>query len=71
MPSTEPPDPPLSKEDLEQYRRGLANLSPYHVRELYDEIHEECRMVDNRLPSPKAIQRLVQVWRRLWEWSNR
>jgi hypothetical protein len=64
-------DPPLSKEDLEHYSRGLANLSPYHVRKLYNEVHDECRMVGERAPSPKAIQRLVQVWRQLWEWSRR
>ena len=64
-------DLPPSKDDLEQYRRGLANHSRYHVRKLYNEVHDECRVVGDHVPSAKAIQRLVQVWRQLWEWSRR
>jgi len=28
----------------------------------------DCRLVYNRLPSPRKMQTLVQVWKQLWKW---
>ena len=30
---------------------------------VYERAHEGCRMIYDRLPSPKQIQTLVQVWK--------
>jgi hypothetical protein len=38
------------------------------VRRFYDRAHEDCRMIYDRLPSPKQMQTLVQVWKQLWRW---
>jgi hypothetical protein len=60
----------LSAEDLKQLRENLAHLSPSHVQEFYQRAHEDCRMVFNRVPNPKAIQTLVQVWKQLRKWRR-
>ena len=67
-----PPDPRevemLTKENLAERRHNLAHLSIDAVRRFYERAHEDCRMLYDRLPSPKQIQTLVQVWKQLWKW---
>ena len=58
----------LSEEDLTRLRENLARLSPEGVRDFYDRAHEECRLIYTRLPTPRKIQTLVQVWKQLWKW---
>ena len=58
----------LTQKDLDELRYNLAHLSVDAVRRFYDRAHEDCRMVYNRLPSPKQVQTLVQVWKQLWKW---
>jgi hypothetical protein len=58
----------LSEKDLAEIRRNLALLSIDAVRRFYDRAHEDCRMMYGRLPSPKQMQTLVQVWKQLWKW---
>jgi hypothetical protein len=66
------PDPgksdALSEEELKQLRHNLAHLSPDGVRNFYERAFEDCRLIYNRLPSPRKIQTLVQVWKQLWKW---
>jgi hypothetical protein len=58
----------LTQKDLEELRHNLAHLSIDAVRRYYERAHEDCRMIYDRLPSPKQVQTLVQVWRQLWKW---
>ena len=58
----------LSEADLKEIRRNMALLSIDAVRRFYDRAHEDCRMMYGRLPSPKQMQTLVQVWKQLWKW---
>ena len=58
----------LTKENLAELRYNLAHLSLDAVRRFYERAHEDCRLIYDRLPSPKQIQKLVQVWRQLWKW---
>ena len=60
----------LTAEELKQLRENLSGLSPSHVEDFYRTAHEDCRMVFNRVPNPKAIQTLVQVWKQLWKWRG-
>ena len=60
----------LSPEELKQLRENLSRLSPSHVEDFYRTAYEDCRMVFNRVPNPKAIQTLVQVWKQLWKWRR-
>ena len=55
----------FTQKDLDELRYSLAHLSIDAVRRFYDRAHEDCRMVYDRLPSPKQIQTLVQVWKQL------
>jgi hypothetical protein len=68
-PNHEKPDV-LSEEDLKQIRHNLALLSPAGVRDFYQRTFEDCRMVFDRLPSPRNMQTLVQVWKQLWRWRR-
>jgi len=61
----------LSAEEIKQLRYNLAHLSPSGVREFYERAYKDCRLVFERLPSPRKLQTLVQVWRQLWKWRRR
>jgi len=58
----------LSAEELKQLRHDLAHLSPQGVQDFYQRAFEDCRLTYNRLPSPRKMQTLVQVWKQLWKW---
>jgi len=58
----------LSEKDLKELRDSLAHLSMTAVREFYEQAYRDCRLVYTRLPSPKQMQTLVQVWKQLWKW---
>ena len=60
----------LSEEELKQLRYNLAHLSTDGVRQFYERAYEECRLAYDRLPSPRMMQTLVQVWRQLWKWRR-
>lgn len=59
------PDPPLNGEELEKLRKNIAHLGPHNLRVMYEQIYQECRLPSEGLPSPQAIQQLVQVWKQL------
>jgi hypothetical protein len=58
----------LSEKDLRKLRHNLAHLSVTAVRDFYERAYQDCRLVYNRLPSPRQMQTLVQVWKQLWKW---
>jgi len=58
----------LSEEDLKELRHNLAHLSAAAVRDFYERAYRDCRLVYTRLPSPRQMQTLVQVWKQLWKW---
>ena len=58
----------LTEGDLAELRQNLALLSIDAVRRFYERAHQDCRMMYDRLPSPKQMQTLVQVWKQLWKW---
>ena len=58
----------LSEKDLKELRHNLAHLSVTAVRDFYERAYRDCRLVYSRLPTPKQIQTLVQVWKQLWKW---
>jgi hypothetical protein len=41
----------------------LRHLSIDAVRRFYERAHQDCCMIYDRLPSPKRMQTLVQVWK--------
>jgi hypothetical protein len=43
----------FTQKDLDELRHHLAHLSIDAVRRYYERAHEECRMIYDRLPSPK------------------
>jgi hypothetical protein len=60
----------ISEADLKELRRNMALLSIDAVRRFYETAYRDCQMVFGKLPSPKQIQTLVQVWKQLWKWRQ-
>ena len=58
----------LTKENLAELRHNLAHLSLPAVRDYYEQAYRDCRLIYNRLPTPRQMQTLVQVWKQLWKW---
>jgi hypothetical protein len=58
----------LSEENLNELRRNLAHLSLPAVRDFYERAHRDCRLIYSRVPRPRQMQTLVQVWKQLWKW---
>ena len=60
----------LSEEDLKHMREGLSRLSLDAVRHAYQTAYARCRMVNDRVPSARSMQELVQAWKQLWCWRK-
>lgn len=56
----------FTEKDLSELRHNLAHLSIDGVRRYYQRAHGDCRMIYDRLPPPKQMQTLMQVWKQLW-----
>jgi hypothetical protein len=56
----------LSTDDLKQMREDLSRLSLEAVRHAYQTAYARCRMVNDRAPSARSMQELVQAWKQLW-----
>jgi hypothetical protein len=72
FPMARPPDREkaeiLSEKDLKELRYSLGHLSVTAVRDLYQQAYQDCRLVYDRLPSPRKMQTLVQAWKQLRKW---
>ena len=58
----------LSQKDLQELRHNLAHPSLGAVRDFYEQAYRDCRLIYSRLPSPRQMQTLVQVWKQLRKW---
>ena len=57
----------MSPQEIRDMRNGLSGLSGSAVRHAYQTAYARCRMVNDRVPSARSIQELVQVWKQLWK----
>jgi hypothetical protein len=60
----------LTGDELKQMRDGLSRLSLEAVRHAYQTAYARCRMVNDRVPSARSMQELVQAWKQLWQWRR-
>ena len=58
----------LTEKDGKELRRSLGHLSPGAVRDSYEQAYRDCRLIYSRIPSPRQMQTLVQVWKQLRKW---
>lgn len=58
-------DDVLTREDLKELEHRLAGWSVPDVEGFYRSAHHRCSLQPRWLPSPRAIQELVQAWKRL------
>jgi hypothetical protein len=57
----------MSPDDLKQLRSSLSRINLNAARHAYHTAYARCRMVNDRVPSARSIQELVQVWKQLWK----
>ena len=58
----------MTRNDLKEQQNGLARLSLDAVRHAYQTAYARCRMINDRVPSARSMQELIQVWKQLWKW---
>jgi hypothetical protein len=56
----------MTPDELKQLRTSLSRISLSAARHAYHTAYARCRMVNDRVPSARSIQELVQVWKQLW-----
>jgi hypothetical protein len=57
----------MSSDEIKQLRTSLSRISLSAARHAYHTAYSRCRMVNDRVPSARSIQELVQVWKQLWK----
>ena len=57
----------MSLREIEELRGRLSRLGIHAARQAYHTAYARCRMVNDRVPSARSIQELVQVWKQLWK----
>ena len=57
----------MNPDDLNHLRGSLSRLSRDAALQAYHTAYARCRMVNDRVPSARSIQELVQVWKQLWK----
>lgn len=55
----------LSRDELKEIRDNLTRMGIGVIRQAYHTAHTRCRMVNDRAPSVRSIQELVQTWKAL------
>lgn len=55
----------LSADELDELQQQLDALDGPAVEEFYRTAHHRCTLQPKWLPSPRAVQELVQAWKRL------
>lgn len=58
----------LSEEHHKGFRHNLAHLSLPAVRDFYAKAYQDCRLIYNRIPSPRQGQTVMQALKQLWKW---
>jgi hypothetical protein len=61
---------PLTREQVERQQNELSKLSEPAVLESLRASYINCAPKDGKLPSPRAVQSFLAVWKVLWRWSK-
>jgi hypothetical protein len=60
----------LSREDLAELQRRLSQMSVTAVQDFYRTAYLSCRLEEERFPSARSVQELVQAWKQMRGWSG-
>jgi hypothetical protein len=58
----------LSRDDLAELQRKLSQMSVTGLQDFYRTAYYRCRLEGERVPQARAIQELVQAWKRMRKW---
>jgi hypothetical protein len=61
---------PMSTEELREFQRRNALLSPSTVEERLARSWERCRPARGSLPGPRVMQEFVALWKLMWKWKK-
>jgi hypothetical protein len=62
------PNDAMTEKQIQEMRRDLSLLSPFHIREKYKIVLDRCRFME--LATPRMMQELVTLWKLLWKWRR-
>jgi len=60
----------MTRAELTRFKHSLALLSPYSVQDQYQKALDTCRVRNGAPPSPRQMQELVALGKRLWAWRR-
>lgn len=60
----------MTREEIERAQKELAQLSEPHVRERFNASYIDCAPKNGELPSPRAVQAFLAIWKVLWRWKQ-
>jgi hypothetical protein len=58
-------DDELNTAQLSELRKKLSAMSVTAVKDTYQSAYYQCRLDGDKVPSPRAIQTLVQAWKEM------
>jgi hypothetical protein len=61
---------PLTREQIQRAQNELAKLSKPTVLEALRTNYIECAPKNGQIPSPRAVQGFLSVWKVLWRWKQ-
>ena len=64
---TTPANMPMTKEEVDKLRHGLAHLAQSSVEAEYRKSLGQ--LVSSDLPTPRMIQEFVTIWKLLWRYK--
>jgi hypothetical protein len=70
MPDRDDDEKPLTRQQIEHQQNELAKLSEPTVLESLRASYINCAPKDGKLPSPRAVQGFLSVWKVLWRWKQ-
>jgi hypothetical protein len=65
-----PSDEQMTPEQVKDFQRKIAMLSPYTLESHYREHLGRCKLRPGFMPSPRMIQEFVSIWKQLWKWKK-
>jgi hypothetical protein len=57
----------MTREEISCLREALSGLPRHQVYTEYMDAYAKCRGENDKVPSARAVQRLVTIWKFLWE----
>jgi hypothetical protein len=58
----------MGREELVELQRKLSTMSVTAIQDFYRTAYYHCRLENDRVPTARSIQELVQAWKAMRSW---